>query len=45
MTLPTYEDEPTPIPDPPGQPTLLPREPYERPCRMYADTKPIEVDA
>lgn len=36
--------EPTPIPDPPGQLTLLPREPYERPARMLASiTTPVEV--
>lgn len=38
-------DEPTPIPDPPGQLTLCPREPYERPARMFAGTKPVEVSA
>lgn len=38
-------DEPTPIPDPPGQLTLLPREPYTRPARMYADTKPAPAPA
>jgi hypothetical protein len=38
-------DEPKPIPDPPGQLTLVPREEFERPARMYADTKPVEVDA
>ncbi|MBG0828509.1 hypothetical protein HS041_12095 [Planomonospora sp. ID67723] len=31
-------DEPTPVPDPPGQLTLCPREPYERPARMFVDT-------
>ncbi|MEO3869383.1 hypothetical protein ABGB18_11175 [Nonomuraea sp. B12E4] len=35
--------EPTPIPDPPGQEGLFPREPFERPGRMYADTRPREV--
>ncbi len=38
-------DEPTPIPDPPGQLGLFPREPYVRPARMFADPKPIEVTA
>ncbi|MFI7532615.1 hypothetical protein [Streptosporangium sp. NPDC049376] len=38
-------DEPTPIPDPPNQLTLCPREPYERPGRMFVDTKPVEVKA
>lgn len=32
--------EPAPIPDPPGQLTLCPREPYERTARMFADTAP-----
>lgn len=36
-------DEPTPIPDPPGQLTLCPRELFERQGRMFADTKPQEV--
>lgn len=31
--------EPEPVPDPPGQLTLLPREPYEG-TRMYAETRP-----
>ncbi|MEV0584057.1 hypothetical protein [Nonomuraea sp. NPDC050310] len=35
--------EPAPIPDPPGQLTLCPREPFERPARMFADTLPQEV--
>lgn len=38
-------DEPTPIPDPPGQDALFPREPFERPCRMYADTRPVPAVA
>jgi hypothetical protein len=38
-------DEPRPIPDPPGQAALFEREPYTRPCRMYADTRPAEVTA
>lgn len=38
------DGEPTPIPDPPGQLTLMPREPYEG-IRMLADTKPREVVA
>ncbi len=37
--------EPTPIPDPPGQDALFPREQFERPARMYADPKPSEVNA
>lgn len=28
------DPEPAPIPDPPGQLTLVPREPYEQPARM-----------
>ncbi|MEV8639242.1 hypothetical protein AB0395_47065 [Streptosporangium sp. NPDC051023] len=36
-------DEPTPAPDPPGQLTLCPREPYERPGRMYVDIRPVEA--
>jgi hypothetical protein len=39
---PGWGREPRPRPDPPGQMTLLPREPYEG-VRMYADTKPREV--
>lgn len=35
--------EPTPIPDPPGQDALFPREPFERPARMYAEILPQEV--
>jgi hypothetical protein len=35
-------DEPTPIPDPPGQLTLCPREPFERPARMFTDTTPAD---
>jgi|GEM_PF-2357142 len=35
--------EPTPIPDPPGQDALFPRDGFERPGRMFADTKPLEV--
>jgi hypothetical protein len=35
--------EPTPIPDPPGQLTLCPRDEFERPARMFADTAPQEV--
>ncbi|MFF4417021.1 hypothetical protein ACFYY8_31255 [Streptosporangium sp. NPDC001559] len=38
-------DEPAPTPDPPGQLTLCPREPYERPARMYVDTRPVEATA
>lgn len=38
-------DEPTPIPDPPGQLTLCPRDEFERPARMFADTRPVEVTA
>ncbi|WP_395109831.1 hypothetical protein [Actinomadura sp. SCN-SB] len=30
--------EPEPIPDPPGQLALAPREPLERPARMFAPT-------
>jgi hypothetical protein len=37
--------EPTPIPDPPGQDALFPRDGFERPGRMFADTKPLEVAA
>ncbi|MFI6496856.1 hypothetical protein [Nonomuraea typhae] len=33
-------DEPTPIPDPPGQGVLFPRDEFERPARMFADTMP-----
>jgi hypothetical protein len=33
-------DEPAPVPDPPGQEGLFPREPFTRPCRMFADTRP-----
>jgi hypothetical protein len=36
-------EEPTPIPDPPGQDALFPRDGFERPGRMFADTKPQEV--
>ena len=36
--------EPEPVPDPPGQLLLLPREPYTG-VRMYADTKLAEVTA
>lgn len=36
-------EEPTPIPDPPGQLTLCPRDEFERPGRMFADTKSVEV--
>jgi hypothetical protein len=36
-------DEPTPIPDLPGQEGLFPRDGFERPGRMFADTKPLEV--
>jgi hypothetical protein len=36
-------EEPTPIPDPPGQDALFPRDDFERPARMYVDTKPQEV--
>lgn len=36
-------DEPAPIPDPPGQDALFPRDEFERPGRMFADTKPQEV--
>lgn len=36
--------EPEPVPGPPGQLSLLPREPFEG-VRMYADTKPAEVTA
>ncbi|WP_405149505.1 hypothetical protein OG589_14765 [Sphaerisporangium sp. NBC_01403] len=32
--------EPTPIPDPPGQEGLFPRDEFERPCLMFADTAP-----
>lgn len=35
--------EPTPIPDPPGQEGLFPRDEFERPGRMFADTMPQEV--
>lgn len=35
--------EPTPVPDPPGQLTLCPRGEFERPARMFADTRPQEV--
>jgi hypothetical protein len=38
-------DEPRPVPDPPGQAVLFDREPYTRPCRMFADTRPTEVTA
>lgn len=37
-------DEPTPTPDPPGQLTLCPREPFERPARMFADTRPVDAE-
>jgi hypothetical protein len=38
------DGEPKPIPDPPGQLTLVPREPYERPARMLTDyPTPVEV--
>ncbi|GIH26018.1 hypothetical protein Aph01nite_43280 [Acrocarpospora phusangensis] len=37
-------DEPTPIPDPPGQDALFPRESFERPCRMFADTRPVDAE-
>ena len=36
--------EPEPVPDPPGQLTLLPREPYTG-VRMYVDTRPSAVNA
>ncbi|MBN6054556.1 hypothetical protein JYK22_21620, partial [Nonomuraea sp. RK-328] len=36
-------EEPTLIPDPPGQLTLCPRDGLERPARMFADTRPMEV--
>lgn len=32
--------EPTPIPDLPGQDALFPRDGFERPARMFADTRP-----
>lgn len=35
--------EPQPIPDPPGQPGLFPREPHEG-VRMYADSVPKTVE-
>lgn len=35
--------EPTPIPTPDGQEELFGREGFERPARMFADTKPVEV--
>ncbi|WP_066360314.1 hypothetical protein [Herbidospora mongoliensis] len=35
--------EPTPIPTPDGQEELFDREPFTRPARMFADTKPVEV--
>lgn len=38
------DGEPKPVPDPPGQLHLMPREPYEG-VRMYADTRPAEVTA
>lgn len=38
-------DEPAPIPDPPDQDALFPRDGLERPGRMYADTRPQEVSA
>lgn len=38
-------DEPTPIPDPPGQLTLVDRDEFERPARMFTDTRPVQVDA
>lgn len=38
-------DEPTPIPDPPDQEVLFPRDEFARPARTYADTKPVEVTA
>jgi hypothetical protein len=34
--------EPEPVPDPPGQLCLMPREPYEG-VRMYEDTRPREA--
>jgi hypothetical protein len=38
------DPEPTPIPDPPGQLTLAPRDPFERPARMFTPTEtPVEV--
>lgn len=37
--------EPTPIPDPPGQDALFPRDGFERPGRMFDDTKPQEVSS
>jgi hypothetical protein len=36
------DGEPQPVPDPPGQLTLMPREPLEG-VRMFADTKPREA--
>ena len=38
-------DEPTLIPDPPDQEVLFPRDGFERPARMFVDTKPVEVTA
>lgn len=37
--------EPTPIPDPPGQEELFPRDEFERPARMFADTAPQPAEA
>lgn len=38
------DPEPTPIPDPPGQLTLCPREPLERPARMLVPLRePVAV--
>jgi hypothetical protein len=36
--------EPEPVPDPPGQLALMPREPWEG-VRMYADTRPRTAGA
>ncbi len=36
-------DEPTPVPDIPGQEELFPRDEFERPARMFSDTRPSEV--
>jgi len=36
--------EPRPIPDPPGQGVLFGRDGWERPCRMFADTRPTSAE-
>lgn len=38
-------NEPTPIPDPPDQEVLFPRDGFERPARMFVDTAPQPAEA